>query len=345
MPVVARRTARFDRGLGVVTIDRPVISVGNLSVGGTGKTPVVTRILDILLELGRRPCVATRGYGRGSHRGDHADEVMVYRERFPDVPILARPDRVEAILEHFHGDAGSATDVVVLDDGFQHRRLARQMDMVLLDVVRPFDRDRLLPAGWLREPPESLSRATHVLFTHADCAAPADLERMRARVRALSSAANLGHAEHRWADLQVHSPEESSALPQDRSLSNCGISWLRGRRTVAVCGIGQPESFLRTAREATGESVHPVVLADHAAYNAADLARIRRGFADLSHEASSAGHPALLTTAKDWVKLRDHLDALPPCTVAVPTLSLHITGADTNLSDAVRTTLAAFAAE
>jgi tetraacyldisaccharide 4'-kinase len=142
--IVSRRNRAFDAGRGVVTLDRPVISVGNLSVGGTGKTPLVAHVLEVLGGAGRNPCVAMRGYGSG--RGRESDEAMLYRDQFLSVRIVAQPDRVEGLLALLASDDGGHVDSVVLDDGFQHRRLARQVDLVLVDATRdPFaDRPRLL---------------------------------------------------------------------------------------------------------------------------------------------------------------------------------------------------------
>jgi tetraacyldisaccharide 4'-kinase len=319
-----------------------VISVGNLSVGGTGKTPTVSRIIEILLDLGRRPCIASRGYGRGKHRGDQADEVLAYRDRFPDVTVIARPDRVEGLLEHFHSDAGSSTDVVVLDDGFQHRRLARQMDVVLVDVARPFLHDALLPAGWLREPATSLARATHVLLTHADQASPAELGSLHASIREHTEVVSLGHAKHVWANVVVFDSRASHATQSHQdSAPRHDRTWLHGRKVLAVCGIGHPEPFLRAAERATGAPVQSVILPDHASYSRVELDRVRFAL-DAVQSPASREPLVLLTTSKDWVKLRAHLGTMPDCVVAVPTLGLEITGGDQSLLEAIQATLDAF---
>src|ERR1043165_360740 len=142
---IGRRNRRYDAGRGVVRFDRPVISVGNLSVGGTGKTPMVAHIVGLLLEAGRRPCIAMRGY---AGRGGMSDEAEEYRGRFPGIPIVARANRTLGLIELFsreHETGGQQTDCIVLDDGFQHRRIARDLDVVMVDASRdPFD-DALLP--------------------------------------------------------------------------------------------------------------------------------------------------------------------------------------------------------
>ena len=138
---VRARNARFDRGRTVVPVTVPVISVGNVTVGGTGKTPMVTWVTRRLLDAGMRPVIAMRGYGARPGRGDEADEadeadeVMEHRLRLGDVPVVADPDRVAALRSFLPEHAG--IDCVVLDDGFQHRRLGRDLDLVLMGAESP----------------------------------------------------------------------------------------------------------------------------------------------------------------------------------------------------------------
>jgi hypothetical protein len=159
------KSGAFDAGHGVITIDRPVISVGNLSVGGTGKTPMTSWIVRTLIDAGHTPAIAMRGYRSKNGVSDEAD---AYARALPGTPVVAQPDRLEGLFRLFADDEGRAVDVVVLDDGFQHRRIARQLDLVLIDATRDPFRDRLLPAGWLREGPAALVRASGVVLTHAD---------------------------------------------------------------------------------------------------------------------------------------------------------------------------------
>src|SRR5690606_30475631 len=128
-----------------------------------------------LLDAGHRPCIAMRGYARG--RGE-SDEAAEYRRLFPEVPIVARADRALGLIRQFSAEydaGGPHTDCIVLDDGFQHRQIARDLDIVLIDATHGPCQERLLPAGWLREPVRSLSRAGAVVITHAEAVQPADL--------------------------------------------------------------------------------------------------------------------------------------------------------------------------
>ncbi len=198
---MARRNRRFDAGHGVVTLDRPVISVGNLSTGGTGKTPMTMRVVQWLREAGHAPAIAMRGYRAGP---EGSDEALLYQEAFAGMPIVAQANRIDGLLQLFaqeegDGEAGSApararTDVVVLDDGFQHRQIARQFDLVLIDATRDPFADALLPAGWLREPAASLRRAHAVVLTHAESADARWLEAIRERVLAIRPGAIVAEA-------------------------------------------------------------------------------------------------------------------------------------------------------
>lgn len=303
--VVARRNAAFDAGKGVVEIDRPVISVGNLSVGGTGKTPMVAHLVEVLRAAGRRPAIAMRGYG--ARRGEESDEARLYRDRFSEVPVVARPDRLEGLIELFATEAGEAVNVVVLDDGFQHRRLARTLDIVLVDATGELERGGLLPAGWLREPPESLRRAGAVVLTHAG---RVSAERLREAERGVTRAAGrapVAACSHVWSGLDVL---ERGAWREEPA------GWLRGKRASAACAIGRPESFLAEVARASGTApVLTFVRRDHDPYDVPTIAT-------LLEQTARSGAEVLVVTAKDWVKLRRVKAGAWPCAVAVPRLGL-----------------------
>jgi len=141
----------------------PVVSVGNLTVGGTGKTPMVAYLANLLVAEGYRPLIVSRGYG--AEAGAMNEEARELADACPDVPQVQRPDRLQAIRDW---SASEPCDVAILDDGFQHRRLARDLDIVLIDALRPFGYGHVLPRGLLREPPAALARADLVVITHAD---------------------------------------------------------------------------------------------------------------------------------------------------------------------------------
>lgn len=278
--IVAKRNARWDAGEGVVEFDRPVVSVGNLSVGGTGKTPLVRAVVQWLHEAGRRPCIAMRGYKAVAGVSDEAEE---YRALLAGTPVVANPNRVDALVDFFATETGGAVDSIVLDDGFQHRRVARVFDIVAMDATRSAFEDQLLPAGWLREPVESLKRAHALVVTHArDDAATG---RIIERARKINPKLLVARATHEWTGV---------ALADDRVME---VGWLRGKRVVACCAIGHPNVFVAAAREAAGGLAGEVVLRDHDPFREATVAQVARA-------AKEARADVVLVTEKDWSKLR-----------------------------------------
>ncbi len=307
---VARRSRAFDLGRGVERLDLPVLSVGNLTTGGTGKSPMVAWLVRRLLEAGQRPLIAMRGYRRDAHgRSDEADE---YARTLAGVPVVARADRAQGVREHLELEKGqpvARTTCVVLDDGFQHRRLARQLDIVLLDSTRDVRSMRLLPMGDLREPLSALARADAIVLTRwgsgrdeadarailrdtlarAGGGAGVDGERAPSRV--------LAACDHAWLGLRVDADGVSRDEP---------VQWLRGRRVLAVCAIGNPGPFMAQVGAAVDEAVGAagtgaapvasIVLPDHDPYSSRTIARI-------VERARAERAEAIVTTEKDWSKL------------------------------------------
>ncbi|MFO0832806.1 MAG: tetraacyldisaccharide 4'-kinase [Phycisphaerales bacterium] len=300
--VLGRRNQRFDRGRGVIEFDRPVISVGNLSVGGTGKTPTTRLLIRLLREQGHWPCVAMRGYRQHSGLSDEAAE---YRSVFPDLPMVVQPNRADGLLELFASENGSRVDCVLLDDGFQHRKIARQLDIVLIDATRDPSSDCLLPRGWLREPLESLARAHLVVLSHAESVPPAELQALSERVsRHTRPGAPVLNASHVWEDFMVHDAVARGVE---------SLSWLAGKRCFVCCAIGNPDAFVaQVRRHATVEGV--LALPDHDAYREAVVRR-------LTDQVRASGADTLVVTRKDWAKLsgRDF-----PFPVAVPRLEVRL---------------------
>lgn len=283
---ITRRNQKFDAGEGVVTLDRPVISVGNLSVGGTGKSPMVAHVVRVLREDGRDPCVAMRGYGAKKTSHGSSDEADEYQQQFPDLPVVAQANRTEGLIELFATERGEAVDVVVLDDGFQHRRIARQLDIVLIDATRPPFEDALLPLGRLRESADSLRRAHAVVITHGESASDAEINALRARILEIKPGLLVAEAEHAWSGLDVTDAEGERTEP---------VEAIRGKEVLAVCAIGNPGPFLRQVERCAGGQVRSIVLRDHDPFRSGTVQRIRR---------ESAGVDVVVCTAKDWSKLR-----------------------------------------
>src|SRR3954468_93740 len=193
---VDRRNRRYDGGHSQVhRVDVPIISVGNLTLGGTGKTPMVKWLAQRLLAAGARVALVSRGYGAAN--GKQNDEAIELAEALPGVPHIQNRDRVaaanDAVREHY-------PKVIILDDGFQHRCLARDLDIVLLDALEPFGFDHVFPRGTLREPLVRLARAHDVCLSRADAIAPAERSAIRKRVSELAPQAA-------WCEL-AHAPSK-----------------------------------------------------------------------------------------------------------------------------------------
>jgi tetraacyldisaccharide 4'-kinase len=310
---VAGRNLAFDHGWKpAIKAAVPVISVGNLTLGGTGKTPMVEWLARHYRSQGVRVAILSRGYGQA---GGLNDEGRVLEENLPDVPHLQGPDRAAL--------AGVAveeleSELLILDDGFQHRRLARDLDLVLIDALDPFGGGHLVPRGLLREPVRSLRRAGVVVLSRAD---QVDAQtRAAIRVEAERRAGPLAWAEVRHAPLDLIDSAGGSTPPAD----------LAGKRVVAFCGIGNPEAFRRTLAGLGAEILAFRAFADHYPYHAQDVS-------DLSAWAAEHKAELALTTQKDLVKLRtprlgstplralriglEVIDGLGPLESALPTIS------------------------
>jgi tetraacyldisaccharide 4'-kinase len=255
--VVRRRNARFDRGTGVASVSLPVLSVGNLTVGGTGKTPLAAWFTRALQQAGARPAVLLRGYGN--------DEWRVHALLSPKAPVVTDRDRVRGI----ETARVQGADCVVLDDGFQHRRARRAVDVVLISADTWNDAVRLLPAGPFREPLVALQRAAAVVVT----VKTAPRERVDAACAAVRSVAPevplavVGLVADRLFEVPIGE--------RWRSAEDAGrpLDWLSGRSVVAISGIAQPASF-EAVLESTGASVAGRRYPDHHDFSPADVAAL-----------------------------------------------------------------------
>ena len=281
---VSYRNRNFDRGKGVNRLPVPVISVGNLTAGGTGKTPTVMYLVQLLQKQGKCPAIAMRGYKAG--KGQIGDEEAEYRDRLPDVPVIADPDRFKAVTRHLQTNPD--TDCIVLDDGFQHRYLARDLDIVLVDATRPFWQDRLLPAGMLREPIAALRRADAVIVTHSENLYEEEREEFTKEITKQHGQPPLAFAAHTWNKLVLHLGQND--LEQDKT-------WLINRPVMCISAIGNPAAFEEQVEQAGGRILAAQQLSDHHPYSPKLAARIIAS-------ARRMGAAGIITTGKDWVKLR-----------------------------------------
>jgi 3-deoxy-D-manno-octulosonic-acid transferase len=280
-------------------IDAPVVSIGNLTMGGTGKTPCVLHLTEILKQCGRTPGILTRGYGRGSPekhlvlppraniRAEHSGDEPLIFVRSGLAPVGIGADRYRAGMD-LRDQFG--VDVLLLDDGFQHRQLFRDVDIVLIDALNPFGGGDVFPLGRLREPVEALSRAAMIVITRSEFS---DLgPSIERTVRRWNPDAPIFHATvqpRAWVAFNSGREYPISEPPFDR----IGM----------FCGLGNPQSFVRTLEHLGIAPVDWVGFADHHRYRPEELRRI-------SHQFAAEGASALVTTEKDSVNLCEHWDDL-----------------------------------
>ncbi len=270
-----------------------VVSIGNVTVGGTGKTPFAIFLAGILKNRGFRPCVLSRGYGaaKTAHAGivsdgerilarypETGDEPLLIARSLSGIPVITGADRVltgREALNRF------GADVLVLDDAFQHRRLHRDVDIVLVDSGRPFGNGFLLPRGPLREPVGALRRADLIVrIGPAERGTPAEL------IAALGDRpAEIFSGRREPRDLRCGAA--GSSLP---------LEMLRERRIAAFAGIASPAAFRKTLELLQARVVRFLAFPDHHPYGDKDIARIRR-------ESAEAGAEIIVTTEKDGVRL------------------------------------------
>lgn len=275
------RNGLYDAGLlPRARLAAPVVSVGNLSVGGTGKTPMVVWVARELERRGRRVGLLSRGYKASP--GELNDEGRLMAELLPGVEHVQDADRVRGAGRLLRGGA----DVIVLDDGFQHRRLARDLDIVLVDATRPWGLPAVggaavrsvLPRGLLREGVSGLARADSLVLTRSDAVSSSELAELEEELERLAPGVPRALAEHRPSGLR-------------RGQERLELGELDGRAVRLVSGIGNPGAFEATARS-LGADVRGVhAFEDHHAYTREEL------------EPLAARGDELLVTAKDAVKL------------------------------------------
>src|SRR5688500_12133964 len=272
------RNAMYDRGtLERHALGRSTISVGNLTTGGTGKTPTVRWLAEQLRESGRKPAVLMRGYRvHGAAVSD--EQVMLDRYLNADaagvrIPVHANPDRVAGAARVLR-DRGDV-DTFILDDGFQHRRARRDFDLLLISAADPFGYGHVFPRGLLRESITGLRRADAILLTRCEQVTPEELAQLERRVRDASPTIPIFHCDHALTSA---------------------MDVFRGRPYFAFAGVGHPQSFLRQLDAAIGAPVGRQWFPDHHDYTDADLS-------GLYAAARNAGAEMLVTTEKDWVKL------------------------------------------
>jgi tetraacyldisaccharide 4'-kinase len=306
--VTRARITAYRRGwFSVSKLSAPVISIGNLTTGGTGKTPLVEWVcIAVASETGKRACVLTRGYGRAnpesqvvvsdgnkllaSEREAGDEPYLLARNLIGIAAVVANPDRAAA-GEWAIKNLGS--EVFVLDDGFQHLRLSRDLDIVTIDATDPWGGGSLLPYGRLREPRAGLARADCIVVTRTEQVE--DMVSLSESVQRLAGAIPVFTSRMMTSGIRRLNGE---------SVNNEG---LLAQPVAAFCGVGNPESFFNQLRREGYSPVFTRAFADHHDYNQADLNRLIK-------EAKDHGATGLITTAKDALKLAS-LEIELPCYV------------------------------
>jgi tetraacyldisaccharide 4'-kinase len=259
-------------------LGKPAVSVGNITTGGTGKTPVVRWLVERLQAGGQRPVVLLRGYKSTSDGKSDEQEVLASS----GATVVANPSRVRGAataLGNF-----PHTTAFILDDGMQHRRAKRNFELVLINATEPFGFGRVFPRGLLREPLSGLRRADAILLTHADEVTPGEIDGITFTIRKYHTRVPIYHCNHAITGLR-----------SDAALSP--IETLSGKKFFAFCGIGSPSSFFWRLGHWGATSVGTQTFDDHHDYTAADVEQ-------LSTAAKTAGAEMMITTTKDWVKVR-----------------------------------------
>jgi tetraacyldisaccharide 4'-kinase len=269
----------------------PVISLGNLTVGGTGKTPATVALALEASKRGFRPAVLTRGY-KGRLKGpciveshmdprDVGDEPLLMSQKLGGIPVIKGANRYESGMYALE-TLNPKPDLFILDDGYQHLKLYRDVDVLLVSALNPFDNMRLLPVGVLREPLSQIGRAHMIVVTKCNAQRNAELEEL---VHNYNASAPIFYADHKPS---VISTFEGETHP---------LSWIEGKTVHGFCGIAEPESFEKVLQEAGAEVKGLTPYRDHHVFTEEDIADIER----LAERGEARW---IITTEKDIMRLR-----------------------------------------
>lgn len=303
--IIRLRNFLYSRGwLKTYRVNAVIFSIGNITVGGTGKTPLVIWLYGYInhkSKIKNQNCgvsILTRGYKtrrascvmrcakderntQYAIRGANIDEPAILAQSCPQARVIVNPDRVVGAAEAF--DKFGAK-ILIMDDGFQHRRLARDLDIVTIDAMRPFGYGKLFPAGLLREPVASLKRADAAIITRCDQVLESELNQIENALQAINSDMIIARS--------MHSPICAKTIG-DKEI---GLEGLRDKKIFAFCGIGNPDGFLKTIKKFNSNLVGSKIYNDHYRYTEKDISVI-------CEKAKKLKADLILTTQKDWNRL------------------------------------------
>ncbi|MDH4263762.1 MAG: tetraacyldisaccharide 4'-kinase [Spirochaetia bacterium] len=285
--------------------DIPVISIGNLTTGGTGKTPAAVYIVKLLQKMNYKPGILTRGYGGTIYKDggilsdgkelffserESGDEPYLLSVNLPGTPIAVGKDRYlnGQKMEHLYD-----VNVFVLDDGFQHYSLQRDLDIVLIDATNPFGNGHLLPHGSLREPVEALKRSDVIILTKTSLLAEDKLSELKKRVQEIAG--------HSMIFLSNHTPSHLVQLPAPYGLSFVSdwkkekLSIIKNKSIWALSGIGNHRAFEKTLLSLGASEILNISYRDHYRYTLKDVLSILKRVAKDDY---------LVTTEKDWIRMQ-----------------------------------------
>jgi tetraacyldisaccharide 4'-kinase len=270
-------------------VNAAVISIGNITVGGTGKTPLVVWVCKFLEQKNIQCAILTRGYKTHQHkrassienRASSIDEPAIFIESCPQASVIVNPDRVAGAAKAINKFGAK---VLIMDDGFQHRQLHRDIDIVTIDATCPFGYGKIIPAGLLREPITALKRADAVVITRCDQVDRDELSKLEEKIRQVISEVIIARSIHKPICVKSINGKE------------IGIEQLKGKKIFAFCGIGNPQAFLDTIKNIGAEVVGFKIYDDHHHYSSDDTTNIYKLANNLKAE-------LILTTQKDWTNI------------------------------------------